>query len=503
VCFSGNPVPGWHKNATLASYSMSERITEGRLAANLFRFGAPLALGMALQTAFNLVDATLIAQLPPGEREAAIGAVGVCDQVAAVGSIISYGISTATATLIATAKGAGDTAAIKRLTSQSFLLVGALSVLFGLFALLAPFFVTDVMGLKGQVALVSSRYLRVMLSGSFTIFLLLHCTSIQRALGSAKTGVALLVVGNIFNFIFAVIGLYGDSPPRHWESAGQPVIEFLAWGAPIARALSLAPMGMQGAAWATVLARALVLVPMLYVLQWRFRLLQRSRDSWRSDWQTQRQLLAVAWPSCAQFVVRIGLGLFVNALVARTFTNETDQTASTAMGLVFRVDTLALFAAVGWGTAAQTFVGQNLGAGKPTRAYASGLWASAYGLVTACILWLAISTFAEPVLQFFGKDARAVALGVQYIGIAAIGYLPLSLGIVLNGAMIGAARARLTLLLDVCVLLLVQVPLCLLAAAAQPPSFQRLIQAVLVASLLGAAAYSAAYLMRRWLRPVG
>jgi putative MATE family efflux protein len=478
---------------------MSERITEGALAANVFRFGAPLALGMVLQTAFNLVDATLIAQLPPGERNAAIGAVGVCDQVAAVGSIVSYGISTATATLIATAKGAGDEARVKRLTAQSFLLVGALSVIFGLLALLAPMFVTDLMGLKGQVAQVSSRYLRVMLAGSFTIFLLLHCASIQRALGSAKTGVALLLLGNALNFVFAVVALYGDAPPVDWDIAARPPIAALAWGAPIARALSIAPMGMQGAAWATVLARALVLGPMLIALQWRFRVLQLARDFWRPDTETQRAILGLAWPSCVQFVVRIGLGLFVSALVARTFTTETDQTATTAMGLVFRVDTIALFAAIGWGTAAQTFVGQNLGAGKRSRAFASGLWAAAYALVTAVALWWGLSTFAEPVLRFFGKEPRAVAMGVRYMHIASIGYLPLSLCIVLGAAMVGALRARLTLALDVCVLFLVQVPLCLVAVSSEPPSFARLIQAALAASMLAAAAYGVAYGTQRWL----
>src|SRR6185295_5731480 len=79
------------------------------------------------------------------------------------------------------------------------------------------------------------------------------------------------------------------------------------------------------------------------------------------------RIVSIAWPSSAQFVLRISAMLLVNSLVARFFTTHTDQTATTAMGLVFRLDTMALFIAMGWGSAAQTFVGQNLGAGHVVR----------------------------------------------------------------------------------------------------------------------------------------
>ncbi len=54
------PVPG----EADARDAATARIVDGPLALEVARFGAPLALGMALQTAFNLVDAYLVAQLP-------------------------------------------------------------------------------------------------------------------------------------------------------------------------------------------------------------------------------------------------------------------------------------------------------------------------------------------------------------------------------------------------------------------------------------------------------
>ena len=73
--------------------------------------------------------------------------------------------------------------------------------------------------------------------------------------------------------------------------------------------------------------------------------------------------------------------LAVHALVARAFTTQTDQTATTALGIVFRLETMALFVGLGWGSAAQTFVGQNLGARRKHRAIRSGWLAALYNLV--------------------------------------------------------------------------------------------------------------------------
>jgi Na+-driven multidrug efflux pump len=145
----------------------TDRILHGPLPREVARFGAPLAVGMALQTTFNLVDAYLIAQLPAAEVGAAMGALGICDQIAAVGTIISYGITTATAALLSVRAGAGDDAGIRRIAWQSTLLVAALGVLF---AIVGIFFagplVRDVIGAKGDVAAFSIRYLRVSVGGS-------------------------------------------------------------------------------------------------------------------------------------------------------------------------------------------------------------------------------------------------------------------------------------------------------------------------------------------------
>lgn len=468
------------------------RILSGPLGLEVARFGTPLAIGMALQTTFNLVDAYLIAQLPAGEVGAAVGAIGICDQVAALGTIVSYGVSTAAGAMLSQRKGARDQEGVQRAAWQSMLVIGALSVALGLVGIFGSgFLVRSVIGAKGDVADVATEYLRVAVGGSFSIFFLLQLTNIQRALGSAKTPVALLVAGNLLNVVLAVVLVYGTEPP--------PGV--LSMGAPIARALGLPRMGMVGAAWASVVARCVVLLPNVIVLARRFAVFP-PRGQRGPDGHEIRRILNIAWPSSAQFFLRIAAMLLVNSLVARFFTTQEDQTATTAMGLVFRLDTMALFVAMGWGNAAQTFVGQNLGANNEPRARRSGWVSVAYdGVSNLLLIWL-VFTAGEAILRVFDDEPVPVAIALSYLHIVAPTYLALGMGIVLGNAMAGAGATRTTLAIDALVIGAVQLPLCLGAIALFGGSIEALFRCVAVTNVASATVYAMVYARGRWVAAV-
>jgi putative MATE family efflux protein len=467
----------------------SRRILEGPLGREIARFGTPLAIGMALQTTFNLVDAYLVAQLPEGEVEAAIGALGICDQVAAVGTILSYGVSTATGSLLSTAAGAGDRERIERTAWQSVLLVGALSAVF---AVLGLFFarpiVHDVIGAKGTVADVATSYLRVIVGGSFSIFFLLQLTSIQRALGSAKTPVTLLAAGNVLNIVLAVLFIFGDGDAP----------AALAWGPAIARPLGIPRMGVLGAAWATVLARSVVLLPNVIILARRFRLLTPQAGARAPDPHDLRRIVSLAWPLSAQMVLRIASMLLVNSLAARYFTSEADQTATTAIGLVFRLDTMALFVAMGWGSAAQTFVGINIGAQKEQRATRSGWITAAYDAVTNVGLVALFASAGPAILHVFVSAEPPIAIAMRYLTIVAPSYLGLGVGVVLGNAMAGAGATRMTMWTDVAVIVGFQFPVSIAVLALFGGSLDDLFRTVALTNVVSGLAYAFVYARGQW-----
>jgi putative MATE family efflux protein len=426
----------------------TERILNGPLPLEVLRFGAPLGLGMGLQTAFNLVDAYIIARLPSEVSGPSLGAIGICDQLAALGTIISYGISVAAASMVSRAWGRGDKDEARRIAWQSGLLVLGLGTVLALVGGLgARTLLTSVIGVKGQVAERGADYLSVVMGGGVTMFLMLHCASLLRAVGSAKTPVFLLLLGNVINFFFAVLFVYGTGVAP----------EFLAWGPVAARALGIPRLELFGAGVATLLARAVVLLPLAFFAAKRLGFVSRA-TALVPDRAMIVQVLRLAWPSSAELVVRMCAMLLTHALVARAFTTATDQSATTALGIVFRFETMALFISIGWGSAVQTFVGQNMGAAQLARAKHSGYWAALYNTLMMALLSVIYVAFAASIVGFFDRDAQVLAIARSYFAWVAPTYAALGIGIVLGSVMQGAGVPERALLLDACVLLAVQLP---------------------------------------------
>lgn len=468
---------------------MTARILKGHLAYEVARFGAPLAVGMGLQTTFNLVDAYILGRLDAASGSAALGAIGICDQLAAIGTILSYGLSVATAAIVSRRLGAGDGESVRRIAWQSLLLVLALSAVFGLVGgLFAGPLMHDLMGAKGRVAEEGVRYLRIMIGGSFSVYLLLHLTTLQRALGSSKTPISMLVGSNVLNFFLAVLLVYGPGPAP----------SVFAWGPPLARTLGLPRMELLGAAWATLIARVVFLLPTAWVLVQRFGLFRR-RDWARPDRASLLHVWNVGWPTSAQLVVRIGAMLVIHSIVARAFTTETDQSATTALGVVFRLETMALFIGLGWGSAAQTFMGQNLGAGNPHRAQASGWYATGYAVVMMTLLAVFYRQSAGPIVAFFDRTPAVVAFASEYVRWVGPSYVFLGMGIVLGSAIQGAGATRLTLAIDARIVAFFQLPLSLLVVFAWNLGAVHLFQVVGVTYAAYALVYARTYARGRYL----
>ncbi|MGC4093960.1 MAG: MATE family efflux transporter [Polyangiaceae bacterium] len=468
----------------------SHRILSGPLGLEVARFGTPLALGMGLQTAFNLVDAYIIGELSHDVASPALGAIGICDQLAALGTIVSYGFTVASGAQLSQKAGQNDHDAVRRIGLQSLILVLALSLVFGALGLFgATWFVRDAVGAKGGVAALGVPYLRVMMGGSFSIFLLLHLTGTLRALGSSKTPVLLMLVANVLNLFLAVVLVYGPGPA--------PLV--FSWGPPIARALSLPRMELMGAAWATLLARVIVLPPLLWILIKRLGYWER-RPSLSPDLPTLREIAKMGWPSSAQLVVRILAMLFTHALVARSFTTADDQSATTALGIVFRLETMALFIGLGWGSAAQTFIGQNLGATNTSRAKTSGWYAAAFNAVTMTLLALCYWGFGRRLVSLFDSDPNVVALGVDDFRWVGLSYVGLGTGVVLGSAIQGAGATRQALMLDAAVVMLLQLPASLLAVSLPHATPSALFKAVSLTDFAFALVHAYSYWRGRFLR---
>ncbi|TNF27479.1 MAG: MATE family efflux transporter [Deltaproteobacteria bacterium] len=464
------------------------RIVEGPLPRGVFALGLPLVVAMALQATFNLVDMYIIGKLPNGTE--ALGALVICDLVAMVPTIIANGISNASAAIISRRAGEGDSREVSRYTWQSLSMVALMSFIFGFIGIVfADPLTGGVFGAKGEVRLLASEYMAIIVGGSFTILLLLQICAIMRALGDGRTPMFLLLGSNVANFFLSIVAAFGNGPYP----------EEFAWLKPVGDAIGLAPMGVAGAAWSTVFSRGVALFIGVVVLAFnRGSLLHLYLKDLIPKRRAFSRIMKIAWPNSAQFVLRIGITLFFMAIITHKFTSETDSTTLTAFGICMRLDTLVLFMGMGWGAAASTYVGQNLGAGLVKRAQQAGWWAAGYNLLFMVVIVIAYLVFADDIIKVFDDTPVVIDVGREYIRVIAVTYAFLGVAVVLSQALSGAGATLSSFAIDSVVLLAIIVPFTLVMLIFFDLSRVETWYVIAVGNVLSAVAYVAWFKRGTW-----
>ena len=388
-------------------------LTRGPLLRATVLFGWPLVLAMAFHSLFNLVDLYIVGKLPNAAD--AIAAATIPSLVSSIPMIFYNGIVNSAIALVARHSGLGNHRRGNFEAGQGIVLSVVLGVVLGVPPYLFSREICSALGASGSVLDTATTYLEIMSLGTVTMFLLLQVTGAIRAAGNSTLPMALLIGANVLNVLLAVWWVFGG----------------LGWK----------PMGVVGAAWATVVSRGIVILPAFFFLYRGFAGLRLRRFAFR--WKVQWRILRIGVPACAQWLVRMVQYVYLVKFVSIAAGEHDKVAAQAAFGIGLRLDTLALFSGFGWGAAASTIVGQNLGAGNRDRAV-NASWI-AVGLNVAMMLVFAACyvLFAEPLIRLMGADvqvanfADVVRIGRTYLHVSSAGYVYLAIGVVLSQAMAG------------------------------------------------------------------
>lgn len=169
------------------------------------------------------------------------------------------------------------------------------------------------------------------------------------------------------------------------------------------------------------------------------------------------RLLRIGLPACAQDLAFVGS----NMMLLWTFAQTAEPTfcqASYAIGSNLE-EILAGFPIYALGSAAETIVGQNLGARKPDRAENAG-WqiAGSGGLLNA--LFAALFYFGAPVLaHWMSSDPNVIKPTIQYFQVVGLSAPFFAVWVVLVNAMNGAGYTRWPMMAMVVCLVAIRLPL--------------------------------------------
>lgn len=399
-----------------ATVAADDRLLRAPVGAAVLRLGLPLAFGMASHALVNLVDLTLVGQLSPD----AVAAAHVASTINFLPMILGNGISVATLGALSRLLGDGDRAAAAGFARRAMWFALWCGAAVGVATALPAAPCVDSVGVTGAVRSGAVHYLVVSNLGCLSMFALMQATALMRAAGETLMPIVLLIGANLLNLAFSVVLLFG------WP------------------ALGIASVGVAGAAYAAVAARTVAAVAgLLWLLRARHPLRLRFA---RGGPPVAGVLLAGAWPQCLQIGLRAALVWVLTVFVQQ----KSGDAGVAAIGVTTRLDTMVLFAGVGFASAATTLAGRAVGAGLEQRARAAGLWAGVQALVFGGLLVSLFRWFAVPILRLFLPDAGApiVDAGVHYLTIAAVAQPLAACALGAMGAVHGAGRMIPPLLVD-------------------------------------------------------
>lgn len=396
---------------------MSDRrgdIVDGSIPKALVSLAVPLVAQNVVRVANQVIDTFWLGRL----GETAVAAVGLTIPVTGLLFALLVTPFVGTQILVSQRTGADDDAGARRMVVHGVALALALGTVLGGGVVLGASSVVRLVGAGPDVAPAAALYLGTVALGL--------------PLAGASDAIEAGFVGR------------GDSRASLWINVATVAVNVVLDPILIFGAGPIPGMGIRGAALATVAGYvAGLLLALALAVGPRLGLARRHLSLTVADF---RDLLAVGAPITGRQVVRQSVRVLLISVVA--LTGGAAGLAAYTVGA--RVASVAVLPSRGLGQAAQSMVGQNVGADRPDRAGRTthvGVGVAVGALAALGALQWAVP---GPVARLFVPDLSGdgFALTVDYLTVLAYGYPAIGAADLLLAGFNGAGRTRTSFVAD-------------------------------------------------------
>jgi putative MATE family efflux protein len=446
----------------------TDEITGGSLTRALLLLAAPLLVQNLTQVVQSIVDIFWLGRLGP-EAVAAVGLVLPLFSVFLILAVLTPFVGTQI--LVSQRVGADDPREARRVGAHGVSLGLILGVVFAAVAIVAAPTLVRLLGGGAEVAALATIYFT-----TYALALPLMCVSDAVEAGFTGWGdsraplyVTVVTVG--VNVVLDPILIFGTGP-----------LPLLGVGIPA--------MKVQGAALASVLGYASGAALALYFAFGPRNTFSLSLSDFSFDADIVREMADLGVPLTGQRIAKDVVRVVMVGIVATVG----GAAALAAFTIGARVASVAFIPASGLGQAAQSIIGQNLGAEKPDRA-SQATWVGAGLAVVGLTAVGAVQFFApEAFARLFVPDigGEALALTVAYLQILALGYWAIGASSLFLAGFNGASQTRTSLLISLAQYWGVRLPVAIVGAYVLGMGPKAAFWAVTlsnVAAALGAGAY--------------
>lgn len=337
-------------------------MTSGSPARLIMLFAIPLMLGNIFQQLYTMVDTIVVGQIVGVQALAALGAVEwVMWLVLGVASGMTQGFSI----LIAQYYGAREIKDLRKALAHSYILTAILAAAVLVVSQAGAYGLLRFLNTPENIIGMSMSYLRVVFCGIPMIAAYNIFASALRAMGNSKTPLTAMILAAIINVVLDILF----------------VAQF--------------HMGVAGAAAATVIAQSFSAVYCFLVLR-KINIVKLEKSHFSKDVILDKKLLKLGTPIVFQNVI-----IAVGGLVVQYVVNGYGFLFVAGFTATNKLYGLLEMAAISYGYAIVTYVGQNLGAKRPDR-IKKGVRASAViAAITSAVISVVMILWGKTILSLF------------------------------------------------------------------------------------------------------
>jgi putative MATE family efflux protein len=371
----------------------------------------PAIMSFGLESLVGLIDTLMVGRL----GATAVAGVGVGTQILNAVSVMNMALAVGTVALVARHIGADERATAEAVVQQSLYVALAMGLAIAVpVALWAPQ-VVAIFKVEAGVLEAGSGFVRTIMAGVPAMALVAVIAAGLRGAGDMRTPLAIGALVNVLNVAAAYVLIFGK--------------------------LGLPAMGVRGAALASALAFSAGVLLGLAALLRPTSALRLRRTRWRPDPGIARRVVRVGSPTgIEQLLMQIGFLFYLG--IATIY--GTSAVAAYFIGV--RILALSFLPGFGFGAAASTIVGQQLGAGQAESAERSGWEANRLAMALMSLAGILIFVFARPIAALFIDDAAVVDDAVSFMHVLAAAQPLMAADSTLGGALRGAGDTRFPLL---------------------------------------------------------
>jgi len=394
-----------------------EEITDGPIGRVLLLLAAPLVAQNLVYVANALIDTFWLGRV----SENAVAAVGLSLPIQSFLGATVVVAAVGTQILVAQRIGADDAAGARRVAINGALIAVVITAAVAIPVVVFAEELVATLGADPALAATTATYLTIV--------------------------IAVLPVGAVGDTVENCFTAYGDTRAVLHVSVASVLVNLVAAPVLIFGVGPVPALGVAGAALGTALAGIVGLAHVLAyaggIYRDTFRL---TRDAFVLDASALREVVAVGVPLGGQR----GVSELVRVLVVGLVAIAGGAAGVAAYTVGARVATLAIVPALGMQQAAQSMIGQNLGADEPRRARRTTTVGT--GIVVAAFLVLGVVQFlfAGTITDLLAPDLTATGreLSVLYLQLLAVTYWGLGGTYTLLAGFNGASRTRTSFVAD-------------------------------------------------------